>query len=113
MGGATTASKRLRAGNSNLRVSLSQKSLIDRAANALGRSRSDFMLDAACRAAESALLDRVYFQMNDTDFKRFMDMLDNPPPSNPGLARLMGTKAPWDKQDQTSPRRRVSKPHTM
>ena len=96
MGSAVSAPKK-RSENINLRVTRSQKSLIDRAANALGRSRSDFMLDAACRAAESTLLDQVYFRLNATDFKKFMDMLDNPPAENPGLARLMNAKAPWDK----------------
>jgi uncharacterized protein (DUF1778 family) len=97
MGSTATKPKGLRAENINLRVSRNQKSLIDRAADALGRSRSDFMLDAACRAAESTLLDRVYFRLNDAEFKKFMDMLDNPPARNPGLDRLMSTKAPWDK----------------
>lgn len=42
----------------NLRASSKQKAMIDRAAEALGRTRSDFMLDTACREAESVLLDR-------------------------------------------------------
>ena len=45
----------------NLRASQRQKSLIDRAADALGRNRSDFMLKTACREAEAVLLDRRYF----------------------------------------------------
>jgi uncharacterized protein (DUF1778 family) len=97
MGSAATERKGLRAENINLRVTRSQKTLIDRAAGALGRSRSDFMLEAACRAAESTLLDRVYFRLNDSEFKKFMDMLDHPQAKNPGLDRLMSTKAPWDK----------------
>ena len=39
--------------NINLRASQSQKALIDRAADALGRNRSDFMLETACREAEA------------------------------------------------------------
>jgi len=49
----------------NLRASRKQKVLIDRAAEALGRSRSDFMLDTACREAESVLLDRRYFTLSE------------------------------------------------
>jgi uncharacterized protein (DUF1778 family) len=41
----------------NLRANQQQKALIDRAAEALGRSRSDFMLEIACREAETVLLD--------------------------------------------------------
>ncbi|HEV3041811.1 MAG TPA: DUF1778 domain-containing protein [Candidatus Angelobacter sp.] len=83
--------------NINLRVSREQKMLIDRAARALGRSRSDFMLETACREAESVLLDRRFFALPEDQFKRFIAMLDNPPESNPKLARLMKTKAPWEK----------------
>jgi uncharacterized protein (DUF1778 family) len=97
MPGATTKSSRRRGENINLRVSRIQKSLIDRAAQALGRNRSDFMLETACREAESILLDRRYFALTQEDFKRFNAMLDKPPASNPRLARLLKTKAPWDK----------------
>ena len=97
MGTVTAESSRLRAENINLRVSRSQKALIDRAAEAQGRNRSDFMLDAACREAESVLLDRRYFHLGEEEFRRFTAMLDAPPKSNPRLARLLRTKAPWEK----------------
>ena len=90
-------SSRLRAENINLRVSRSEKALIDRAAEAQGRSRSDFMLDAACREAESVLLDQRYFNLDEEAFQRFIDLLDAPPADNPGLTRLLKKKAPWDK----------------
>jgi uncharacterized protein (DUF1778 family) len=90
-------SSQLREENINLRVSRSQKTLIDQAAKARGRSRSDFMLEAACREAESVLLDRRYFILGDDAFQRFMAMLDAPPTSNPRLARLLQTKASWEK----------------
>ncbi len=97
MGTVTADSSQLRAENINLRVTRNQKALIDRAAKAQGRSRSDFMLEAACREAESVLLDRRYFILDDDAFQRFMAMLDAPPTSNPRLARLLQTKAPWEK----------------
>ena len=97
MSAIVTESNRLRADNINLRVSRNQKALIDRAADALGRSRSDFMLEAACREAESVLLGRRSFNLADDEFCRFTAMLDKPPASNPRLARLLRTKAPWDK----------------
>ena len=81
----------------NLRATQRQKALIDRAADALGRNRSDFMLETACREAEAVLLDRRYFALPAEDFKRFTAMLDKPPASNPRLARLLKAKAPWDK----------------
>lgn len=81
----------------NLRASRKQKVLIDRAAEALGRSRSDFMLDTACREAESVLLDRRYFLLSEEAFKRFTRILDSPPKDNPRLRRLLQAKAPWDR----------------
>lgn len=81
----------------NLRASRRQKLLIDRAAEALGRSRSDFMLETACREAESVLLDRRYFSLPEDQFRRFAAMLDRPPKENPKLRRLLETKAPWDR----------------
>jgi len=90
-------SRSLRAENINLRASARQKALIDRAAEVQGRSRSDFMLEAACREAESVLLDQRYFNLDEDAFRRFMEMLDAPPSTNPRLARLLATKAPWDK----------------
>lgn len=81
----------------NLRVSRRQKALIDRATQALGRNRSDFMLEAVCREAENLLLDRRYFVLPEKEFKRFVALLDKPPGSNPRLARLLKPKAPWDK----------------
>jgi uncharacterized protein (DUF1778 family) len=97
MHGAANKSEKTRGGNINLRVSRGQKSLIDRAAQALGRNRSDFMLETACREAESVLLDQRYFALPDEQFRRFRDMLDKRPGSNPRLTRLLKTKAPWDK----------------
>lgn len=97
MRAATTKSANTRGENINLRVSRVQKSLIDRAAHALGRNRSDFMLETACREAESVLLDRRYFTLPEEEFRRFTAILDKPPGSNPRLARLLKTKAPWDK----------------
>ncbi len=97
MGGAASKPDKTRGENINLRVSRGQKSLIDRAAQALGRNRSDFMLETACREAESVLLDRRYFILADEQFRRFTALLDKPPGTNPRLARLLKTRAPWDR----------------
>ncbi len=98
MGASSTKSGRNRGENINLRVSRGQKSLIDRAASALGRNRSDFMLEIACREAESVLLDRRYFALPEEEFRRFTSILDKPPASNARLARLLKARAPWDNE---------------
>jgi uncharacterized protein (DUF1778 family) len=81
----------------NLRANRKQKVLIDRAAEALGRSRSDFMLDTVCREAEAVLLDRRYFTLPEADFKRFTALLDRPVKDNPKLRRLLEKTPPWQK----------------
>lgn len=82
----------------NLRALPEQRDLIDRAAQLLGKNRSDFMLEAACDKAQAVLLDQVYFNLDADKFQQFMDLLDAPPASNPGLERLMALKAPWTKE---------------
>jgi len=95
MKSSVAESSNLRAENINLRVSRRQKTLIDNAAEALGRNRSDFMLDVVCREAESVLLDQCYFNLGEEEFRRFNEMMDNPPASNPGLERLLRWTPSW------------------
>lgn len=82
----------------NLRALPEQRDLIDRAAQLLGKNRSDFMLEAACDKAQAVLLDQVYFNLDAERFQQFIDLLDAPPAPNPGLERLMALKAPWVKE---------------
>jgi uncharacterized protein (DUF1778 family) len=79
----------------NIRARRSQRDLIDEAAALLGTSRSDFMLQAACRNAEEVLLEKRVFALNAEDFKQFEKMLDMPPSENPGLKALLKVKTPW------------------
>lgn len=81
----------------NIRAKTRQRDLIDQAAEQQGRSRSDFMLDAACCKAEDVLLDQVFFTVDTHTFKQFQAMLDKPLPATDKLRRLLKTKAPWDK----------------
>ena len=80
----------------NLRALESQRSLIDRAAAILGKNRSDFMLETACREAENILLNQRLFMLNAIDFDDFMSTLDTPVKDNPTLRKLMARKAPWE-----------------
>lgn len=81
----------------NIRAKTRQRDLIDQAAEQQGRSRSDFMLNAACREAEEVLLEQAFFTVNDSVFKKFLALLDQPLPATDKLRRLLQTKAPWDK----------------
>jgi len=97
MTGTHTPERTARDVSINLRASREQRSRIDRAAAALGKSRSDFMLEAARREAESVLLDQRYFALDAETFKTFTDTLDAAPADNPRLRRLLATKAPWER----------------
>lgn len=80
----------------NLRALSTQKSLIDKAASALGKNRSDFMLEAACREAENVLLDQRLFQLDPAAYSAFEDALNAPVKNNPALRRLLSAPAPWE-----------------
>jgi len=80
----------------NLRVPDSQRSLIDRAATLLGKNRSDFMLEAACREAKNVMLDQRLFRLDKANFDTFQQALEAPVKDNPALHKLMAGKAPWE-----------------
>lgn len=79
-----------------VRARQAQRDLIDRAAHVLGRNRSDFLLDAACREAESVLLDQRIFSLNEDVYSQFVAALDSPPIENEKLKNLLRQKAPWE-----------------
>lgn len=81
----------------NIRAKSRQRDLIDQAAARLGRSRSDFMLDAACSKAEDVLLDQAFFQVDSNTFAKFQALLNKPLPATDKLRRLLNAKAQWDK----------------
>lgn len=81
----------------NLRALAAQKDLIDRAAEAQGKKRSEFMLEAACEKAEQVLLDKTFFALDPAHFRRFSEILDAPVQNRERLARLLATRAPWDR----------------
>ena len=81
----------------NLRAEKGKRALIDRAAEAVGKNRSEFMLDAACREATAVLLDRRFFHLDEKTYRRFTAALDKPPANNPRLRRLLTSKAPWER----------------
>ncbi len=81
----------------SLRAKAKQRHLIDQAAERLGCSRSEFMLDAACREAEDVLLGQVFFALDAEAFRKFQNMLDRPPEPTARLQRFLHARSPWDK----------------
>ena len=80
----------------NIRIEEERRTLIDRAAEAAGKDRTQFILDAATRDARTVLLDQRYFQLDRDAFAKFNAVLDAPPAENPRLRELLSRKAPWE-----------------
>lgn len=78
----------------NLRIREDVRSLIDRAARIRGKTRSDFMIDAAYRAAEDTLLDQTLVKVDEESYRHYLAVLDQPP-SGDAFARLMSVEKPW------------------
>ncbi|WP_115049699.1 DUF1778 domain-containing protein [Xanthomonas arboricola] len=81
----------------NLRIKPEERNLIDRAAKARGKNRTDFVLDAARSAAEEALLDQTLIAASPDAYAAFLARLDMPPQPNARLRKTMQTPAPWEK----------------
>src|SRR5438094_5439250 len=79
----------------NLRIPAAERNLIDRAAESSGKTRTDFILEAARRAAEEALLDRAMLSVSPAAYAKFLARLDAPAQPNERLRRTMRAKAPW------------------
>ena len=86
-----------RSDNINIRVSPDMLGLIDRAAHAFGKTRTDFILDTVRQAAEDAVLDQRLFMLNSQQWQEFTTMLDMPPGDNPGLKALLARIPAWGK----------------
>ena len=90
--------ERRRSGTINLRVNEAHKEVIDRAAAIQGKSRTEFILDAAYRSATSFLLDRKFFLVDDATFEAFERQLEATPDLQQlrALKALLERPAPWD-----------------
>ena len=54
----------------HIRVKKQQKELIDAACSLVGKNRSDFMLETACREAEAVILDQRVFHADSDQYRR-------------------------------------------
>ncbi len=81
----------------NLRIRPEERNLIDRAAKARGKNRTDFVLDAARLAAEEALLDQALISVSSQAYSAFLTRLDAAPRPSERLRKTMQAPSPWDK----------------
>lgn len=82
-------------GSINLRIEAGTRRLIDDAAAALGKTRTEFMVESARREAIDVLLDRRLFALDPDRYDAFVSALDNPPAPGPKLKALLARKPAW------------------
>jgi uncharacterized protein (DUF1778 family) len=79
-----------------LRASERQTRVIGQAAEAIGKTVSAFVLDAAYVEAQRALADRRLFTLGAKQWQSFLKALDRPAREKPRLRRLMQTPGALD-----------------
>lgn len=84
----------------SMRLPEADIAVIDRAASLRGRSRTDFMRDAALREAEAVIMEQSIIRMSKSGFADFMAAITAPARPVPKMVRLFRHKAPWG-SDQT------------
>ena len=85
-------------GSINLRVETQTRQLIDDAATVLGKTRTEFMVEAARRQAIDVLLDQRLFVLDPEGYDAFLHALDNPIAPGPKLRALLRRAPAWQKQ---------------
>ncbi|MDR6433519.1 DUF1778 domain-containing protein [Brucella pseudogrignonensis] len=80
----------------SMRLPEADVAMIDRAATLRGRSRTDFVRDAAVRAAEEVVMEQGLIRMSPEGFADFMDVLSRPAVPVPEIVELSRRTAPWE-----------------
>ena len=80
----------------SMRLPDSDVAMIDRAATLRGRSRTDFVRDAAVRAAEEVIMEQGLVRMSPEGFADFMEVLSRPAAQVPEMVELAKRPSPWE-----------------
>lgn len=80
----------------SMRLPEADVAMIDRAAGLRGRSRTDFVREAAVRAAEEVVMEQGLIRMSSEGFSQFMEMLVRPAAPVPEMVRDLNRPAPWE-----------------
>ena len=79
----------------SMRLPEADIAVIDRAASVRGRSRTDFVREAAVRAAEEVLMENTLVRMGEEAFAAFMAAITAPARPVPEMVELLGRQPPW------------------
>ncbi len=80
----------------SMRLPEADIAMIDRAAGLRGRSRTDFVRDAAVRAAEDVLMENRLIRMSPEGFDAFMAAVSGPTMPVPEMVEVARRAAPWE-----------------
>ena len=83
----------------NLRVTARQETLIRRAAAAVDKSVTEFVLDSVAIQAERVLAERRWFLLSDSEWERFNELLDAPIQDDGRLHALLTAQVDVDLSD--------------
>lgn len=81
----------------DLRMTPRAKRTLQRAAAAVNKTVTEFLLDSGLSAALDTLADQRVFQLDDNCWDEFMKALARPPKDNPGLRKLLAHKPAWER----------------
>src|SRR5262245_26179784 len=79
---------------SNVRLPTKLRDLIDRAAEVVGKTRSDFILDSAQKHAIDVLLAQRLSSANHEQYDEFLRVLDDPAEPTRRLKQLLASTSP-------------------
>jgi uncharacterized protein (DUF1778 family) len=82
----------------SMRLPEADIAVIDRAADLRGRSRTDFVRDAAVRAAEEVLMERALIRMSPKGFAAFLRVVSGPAKPVPAMVASLRRRAPWEQK---------------
>lgn len=80
----------------SMRLPEADVAMIDRAASLRGRSRTDFVRDAAVRAAEEVVMEQGLIRMSPEGFANFMAILSSPPTIVSEMMEVLKRPALWE-----------------
>lgn len=82
----------------SMRLADADIAIIDRAAMLRGRSRTEFVRDAAVRTAEEVIMENTVIRMSAEGFAAFTDLLEGPALPVPEMVAMLTRSAPWEGQ---------------
>lgn len=86
----------------SMRLAEQDIAIIDRAADLRGSSRTEFVREAAVRAAEAVLLENTLLRMSPQGFDRFITAISEPARPVPAMVKLLKRRSPWETRGKRS-----------